>query len=105
VEELVVDGESGWTFAPDNEHSVMAALDAAFNTSADDRALMSMQARVRALSITPAKVAGDIAGAIDRVVARRVSGVSLAIPPHSVDALSGRSSPRHPVDTNATRPG
>lgn len=105
VEELVVDGESGWTFSPDNEHSVMAALDAAFNTSAADRALMSMQARVRALSMTPAKVACDIAGAIDRVMARRVSAASPAIPPHSVDALSGRSSPRHPVDTSATRPG
>jgi glycosyltransferase involved in cell wall biosynthesis len=105
VEELVVHGESGWTFSPDNEHSVMAALDAAFNTSADDRALMSMQARIRALSITPVKVAGDIAGAIDRVVARRASAASRAIAPHSVDALSGRSSPRHPVDTNATRPG
>jgi len=105
VEELVVDGESGWTFSPDDEQSVMAALDAAFTTSADDRALMSMQARMRALSITPAKVACDIAGTIDRVVARRASARSLAITPHSVDALSGRSSPRHPVDTDAIRPG
>ena len=105
VEELVVDNVSGWTFAPDNEHSVTAALDAAFNTSAGDRALMSMHARIRALSITPAKVARDIAGTIDRVVARRAPAAPLTITPYSADALSGRSSPRHPVDTDAIRPG
>jgi glycosyltransferase involved in cell wall biosynthesis len=68
VEELVVDGETGWTFIPDDQRSAHAALDAALNTSACDRARMARTARAHACALTPTRIAREIATAIDRVI-------------------------------------
>jgi glycosyltransferase involved in cell wall biosynthesis len=73
IEELVVDRETGWTFKPEDRHSVFAALDAAFDTSAGDLRRMARAARAHAVSLTPKKVAQQIAAAIDRVVASRAA--------------------------------
>jgi glycosyltransferase involved in cell wall biosynthesis len=69
VEELVTDGETGWTFVPDDHRSVWSALDAAIAAPADERARMGRQASERARAITPQKVAHDIANAIGCVLA------------------------------------
>ena len=45
VEELVTDGENGWTFAPDDEHKIAQAVRRAL--SADDQTLMAMRQRAR----------------------------------------------------------
>jgi glycosyltransferase involved in cell wall biosynthesis len=68
VEELVIDGKTGWTFVPDDQRSAQAALDAALNTSACDRACMARAARARACALTPTRIAQEIAAAIDRVI-------------------------------------
>jgi glycosyltransferase involved in cell wall biosynthesis len=69
VEELVTDGKTGWTFAPDDQRSAHAALDAALNTSACDRVCMARAARAHACALTPTNIARKIATAIDRVIA------------------------------------
>jgi len=68
VEELVIDGKTGWTFVPDDQGSAHAALDAALNTSGCDRACMARAARAHASALTPARIAREIAAAIDRVI-------------------------------------
>ena len=68
VEELVIDGKTGWTFVPDDQRSAHAALDAALNTSGCDRACMARAARAHASALTPTRIAREIASAIDRVI-------------------------------------
>ena len=64
VEELVEDGHTGWTFAPDRPESLDAALTSALRTSSTDLARMGEAARQRAASLAPLHVAEAIAQAV-----------------------------------------
>jgi glycosyltransferase involved in cell wall biosynthesis len=61
VEELVADTQTGWTFDPEIEESVYAALDRALHTSEAERSHMGALGRQRALELTPSIVAEKIA--------------------------------------------
>lgn len=67
VEEMVVDGVTGWTFDPLRPETVATALDRIFATS--DEALMAMRAaaRARASEITPDSAAACMVSAIAAV--------------------------------------
>jgi glycosyltransferase involved in cell wall biosynthesis len=64
VEELVTEGETGWTFQPEVQDSVYAAIDRALLVSADGRARMGRAACDRVFQLTPDVVAARIAGAV-----------------------------------------
>ena len=64
VEELVADDETGWTFTPENEDTILQALDRALPTTADVRQHMGTRARQRVLELTPDRVADQIATAL-----------------------------------------
>jgi glycosyltransferase involved in cell wall biosynthesis len=61
VEELVTEGETGWTFTPENDDTVTDALDRALCTSAETRHHIGTLARRRVLELTPDRVADRIA--------------------------------------------
>jgi glycosyltransferase involved in cell wall biosynthesis len=71
VEELVRDGENGWTFVPDDQQSVGAAMTASLTMPEAERERMRDSARARVAALTPGRVATDIAAAIDHVLWRR----------------------------------
>ncbi len=60
VEELIVDGVTGWRFRPDQNEEMYAALDRALNTSADALALMRQTARDRIQHLTPEFIAEQL---------------------------------------------
>jgi glycosyltransferase involved in cell wall biosynthesis len=64
VEELVTEGETGWTFTPERNDTVTDALDRALHTSAEIRQQMGTRARRRVLELTPDRVADRIAGTL-----------------------------------------
>jgi glycosyltransferase involved in cell wall biosynthesis len=64
VEELVTDDETGWTFTPENENTIMDALDRALRIGADNRQRMGTLARQRVLELTPDRIADQIATAL-----------------------------------------
>jgi glycosyltransferase involved in cell wall biosynthesis len=64
VEELVTDGETGWTFTPENVDTVSHALDRALGSTVDDRHRMGTIACQRVLELTPDRVADRIAETI-----------------------------------------
>jgi glycosyltransferase involved in cell wall biosynthesis len=63
VEELITDGETGWTFKPEDEASVYDALDRALRSSGDARTRMGSLASGRVLALTPERIADRIAEA------------------------------------------
>jgi len=65
VEELVVDGENGWTFRPDRPAEMYGALDRALNASHDAVNQMAVGARSAAREITPSTVAEAVFAAMD----------------------------------------
>jgi hypothetical protein len=67
VEEMVVDGENGWTFYPDQPARMDEALTRALDTEPEDLARMSAAARTRALQVGPEDVADRIVEAIEWV--------------------------------------
>jgi glycosyltransferase involved in cell wall biosynthesis len=67
VEELIEDGHTGWTFAPDDPDNLDAALTRALLASSADLERISDAARRRAEAITPARVADRIAEAVSQV--------------------------------------
>jgi hypothetical protein len=69
VEELVTDGETGWTFRPDRPDEFDAALGRALATPPAELDRMRAAARPRAARLTPEFVAGRICECIDRVMA------------------------------------
>lgn len=64
VEELVEDGRSGWTFAPDQPETLDAALARALVASSADLERLGDAARRRAGSLTPERVADRMVEAI-----------------------------------------
>ncbi len=67
VEELVTDGETGWTFRPDHPDEFYAALCRALATPSAELDRMRVAARARVALLTPEFVARLICGGIDRV--------------------------------------
>ncbi len=67
VEEMVLEGRTGWTFDPVRPETIDAALGKLFNTSDKDLALMRDAARSRAAIITPEAAAERMLGAISAV--------------------------------------
>jgi glycosyltransferase involved in cell wall biosynthesis len=61
VEELVTDGETGWTFVPERADTVEAALDRALRSTADERQRMGAIACQRVTELSPERVADRIA--------------------------------------------
>lgn len=67
VEELVHDGETGWTFRVDRADEMYAALDRALATPPDALDGMRARAREAVCDLTPAAVARRIGEAIQYV--------------------------------------
>jgi glycosyltransferase involved in cell wall biosynthesis len=61
---LVIDDETGWTFMPEDDRTIVDALDRALRTSAETRQHMGARARQRVLELTPDRVADRIATAL-----------------------------------------
>ena len=53
VDEMVVDGETGWRYRADHEDEIISAIDAAMNTSVDQLNVIRKRARDRVRSRTP----------------------------------------------------
>jgi hypothetical protein len=64
VEELVIDGETGWTFRPDREDEIYSALDRALATPPEVLETIRVTARQRIQNLTPEFVADGILQAI-----------------------------------------
>jgi len=65
VEELVVDGETGWTFPPDHPHDVKAAIHRALTASSEELDRLGLAARRQTKSMTPVAMANQIIAAVD----------------------------------------
>jgi glycosyltransferase involved in cell wall biosynthesis len=68
VEELIEEGQTGWTFHPDHNGDTYSALERALNTSVDELNSMRQRARAKAMLYTPETVADNIARAVSRMV-------------------------------------
>ncbi len=64
VEDLVLDGENGWVFRPDQPEEVYMKLDRFFSTEEHDLNCMRSRARETALQFTPESMADGILNAI-----------------------------------------
>lgn len=64
VEEMIEDGQNGWSFRPHNSGEMYSALDRALNTSVDALNSMRRCAREKALQYTPEIVGGNISKAV-----------------------------------------
>lgn len=67
VEELVTDGETGWTFRPDHPAELDAAVGRALATSVHELDRMRVACRARAALLTPEAVADRICEGIESV--------------------------------------
>jgi glycosyltransferase involved in cell wall biosynthesis len=65
VEELVVDGKTGWTFRPDQPNSVNAAIHRALSASSEELDRFGLAARERVKGMTPVAMANHIVAAIE----------------------------------------
>jgi glycosyltransferase involved in cell wall biosynthesis len=65
VAELVVDGQTGWTFRPDQTEEVKSAIDRAFSAPIERLDRMGRDARQRVASMTPAMMAEQIIAAVE----------------------------------------
>ncbi len=66
VEQLVRDGENGWTYYPDNTRATECVLNRALSTSGGELARMRHEARASVAHLTPEYAADCILEAIDR---------------------------------------
>ena len=80
VEELVVEGETGWIYDPLAEDALATALDRAFATPPGRRAAMGEAARRRISALNPASAADRIVRAIEAVLRRGVPAPARPIP-------------------------
>ncbi len=71
VEALVVDGQTGWTFRPDQTENVKSAIDRALLTPTEELDRMGIAARLRVCEMTPAVMADQIVSAIKYAIANR----------------------------------
>jgi hypothetical protein len=65
VEELVVDGKTGWTFRPDQPNGVNAAIQRALSAPVDELDRMGRAARRRVAAMTPVLMASQMIAAIE----------------------------------------
>ncbi len=64
VEDLVDDGQNGWTFRPDHADEVLRGLDSALTGSTEELESMGARARQRVQAMTPADMAERMMNAI-----------------------------------------
>lgn len=65
VEELVLEGESGWLFHPGKPEEVYQAIDRCFSTAPEQLARMRMAAKNRAMRLSPEKIAEQVMEAVE----------------------------------------
>ena len=65
VEELVVHGQTGWTFRPDQAEDVKSAINRALSAPIEQLDRMGRAARQRAAAMTPAVMVGQMIAAIE----------------------------------------
>jgi glycosyltransferase involved in cell wall biosynthesis len=65
VEDLVTDGVSGWTFHPDRQEEMDAALDRALGATVDEVDAMGARARESVRDMTPGRMADQIMRAVE----------------------------------------
>jgi glycosyltransferase involved in cell wall biosynthesis len=65
VEELVVDGKTGWAFRPDDPAAVKTAIHRALTASSEELDLFGLGARQQVKTMTPAAMANQIVAAVD----------------------------------------
>jgi glycosyltransferase involved in cell wall biosynthesis len=80
VEEMVIDGRTGWRLDPAREETITAALDRLFEISDTELVAMRWRARQRALMITPDAAAERMRTAILAVTATRMQPVTCTAP-------------------------
>ncbi|HEV3022576.1 MAG TPA: hypothetical protein VGX76_08910, partial [Pirellulales bacterium] len=73
VDELCLEGETGWRFKPDEPREVLAAIDRALNAPVERLQRMRVAGRARVESLTPDYVAGQFVEAIDACGRERCS--------------------------------
>lgn len=76
VEAMVEDGETGWTFSPDQPEEIASALDRAFSTPLDRLGVMRDRCRARARAFTPEAAAGRMLEAIECAASARSRAAS-----------------------------
>jgi glycosyltransferase involved in cell wall biosynthesis len=80
VEELVVDGHTGWTFRPNEVDDVKSAIDRALSAPLEELDRMGIAARQRVQSMTPAVMAEQMFAAIEYAVTNRARPVDQRSP-------------------------
>lgn len=65
VEDLVVDGRTGWTFRPDQTDDVKSAIDRALMAPKEELDRMGLAARLHVREMTPAAMADQIVSAME----------------------------------------
>jgi len=70
VQEMVCDGENGWTFSPDEAGQMDSALSRALSASDAELAAMRVRARAKAKEVTPENTAAVCLAALRKVGAR-----------------------------------
>jgi glycosyltransferase involved in cell wall biosynthesis len=68
VDELIVDGKTGWTFRPDHPSEVKTAIHRALTASTEELDCFGLAARQRAKTMTPVVMADQIVAAADFAV-------------------------------------
>jgi glycosyltransferase involved in cell wall biosynthesis len=80
VEELVVNGQSGWTFRANEVEDVKSAIDRALSAPLEELDRMGIAARQRVQFMTPAVMAEHMFAAIEYAVTNRASPVDQRSP-------------------------
>jgi glycosyltransferase involved in cell wall biosynthesis len=70
VEEMVADGETGWTFRPEDPDEIFSAVHRAISTPSDELGRMRARCRARARDFTPEAAADRMMAAIQCAAAR-----------------------------------
>jgi glycosyltransferase involved in cell wall biosynthesis len=89
VEELVIDGETGWSFDPYRTDDIRMAIDKAWSAPPGTIAGMRRRAREKAMTLTPEWVVGNILLALETAVAERGRPSRFAPPPEP-PSVAGR---------------
>ena len=76
VEELVVEGKTGWTFRPDQQTDVKAAIHRALSASSEELDRFGLAARHRVKAMTPVTMANQIVAAVEFAWSSNRKGIS-----------------------------
>jgi len=80
VEELVVNGQTGWTFRPSEVDDMKSAIDRALSAPLEELDRMAIAARQRVQSMTPAVMAEQMFAAIEYAVTNRARPIDQRSP-------------------------